>query len=152
MTRTQTWIVVLGLLLAGTACGDSKGTPDARWRDLGIPMDGLREVEARSNAHGFFATYDDTVTEDLLGEVVSVLEGQGFTQHKQTPFDDSTRCMKRGSELLVVQVQGLGQLAVFDGKAGDHLMFRVCFDPTVTVGDKRTIGPDELEAALDAEK
>jgi hypothetical protein len=117
---------MLAVVVVAAGCAPR---PTGRWRDLGLPSEGLVEVYPSTDEHGFFGDYTGTTGDHLLEVTTSALEEAGYVRRCEA-FEGRVRGFRRGEEELGVKVDLLGErvgLSVFDGASSEALILGVCF-------------------------
>jgi hypothetical protein len=111
-----------------------------RWADLRLPADGLKEVLARTDAHGYYADYEYAGPDPsgLWAKVATALKAAGYAP-ACTAFDGNVRGFAKGGDKLAAKIDafpGVLSLSIFDEQGKEPLLHGVCFG-------KYTAGPPE---------
>jgi hypothetical protein len=123
---TKTLCVVAILFMH---CSPEKEMPE-KWKNLGIPVAGIVKIYEKSDGNGLFADYaEGTSHEKLFHDLDSVLIRAGF-RATCNEFDGFLKGYSGAQENLVVKIDLLGvtALSIFNDKAGDKLLYGVCFE------------------------
>jgi hypothetical protein len=109
-----------------------------RWAELRLPSDGLKEVLARTDAHGYYADYAGTDPGDLWEKVAAALKAAGYAASCNV-LAGNVRGFAKGDDRLAVKIDafaGVLALSIFDGQAKEQLLHGACFG-------KYQVGPPE---------
>jgi len=100
-----------------------------RWKELGVPQEGITLILSSSDEHGFFANYSGLEHGQLLQLVSEKLEAAGY-EEACSIFDGRVVGFKKGEEELGVKVDLLGGevgLSVFDSQSHEEMLLGLCF-------------------------
>ena len=126
-----------GPATAGAPAAAATDVPK-RWADLRLPTDGLKEVLARTDAHGYYADYAGADADNLWAKVATALKAAGYAD-ACTAFEGNVRGFAKGDDKLAAKIDSLGgplSLSIFDEQGKEPLLHGVCFG-------KYTAGPPE---------
>jgi len=111
-----------------------------RWKELGIPEEGITLILDSSDEHGFFANYRGFNHEQLLNLVSRQLEEAGY-EEACSFLDGRLIGFKKGEEEMGVKVDLLGDevgLSVFDSESHEEMFLGLCFG-RYTLGEPEVI-------------
>ena len=128
-----------GPATTGAPAAAATGVPK-RWADLRLPTDGLKEVLARTDAHGYYADHEYAGADlgGLWEKVATALKAAGYAP-ACTAFGGNVRGFAKGDDKLAAKIDafpGVLSVSIFDEQGKDPLLHGVCFG-------KYTAGPPE---------
>ena len=102
-----------------------------RWVELRLPTDGLKEVLARTDAHGYYADYNyfGADPSSLWEKVAAALKAAGYAP-ACTAFGGNVRGFAKGDDKLAAKIDafpGVLALSIFDEHGKEPLLHGVCF-------------------------
>jgi hypothetical protein len=116
---------------AATAGTTSATSVPKRWVDLRLPTDGLKEVLARTDAHGYYADYEYAGADPsgLWEKVATALKAAGYAP-ACTAFEGNVRGFAKSGDNLAAKIDafpGVLSLSIFDEQGKEPLLHGVCF-------------------------
>ena len=100
-----------------------------QWYKLGVPQNGIKKINKKSNQNGFYAEYKNFSPKDLMNKLTQNLESGGFTEICNKS-DLGIKGFKKNEEKYVVKIDGgVGRtfLSIANENGDESIFYGICF-------------------------